>query len=316
VSTGTIEYASWDQLDPIFTLARRRLFQDPEWRYGPRRVHEVARRVFDRFRVHGGIEGKVYCDLGCGEHHPFGTSAILLLNGAASTVALDRVKFDLARAAEALFDLLTDCLIDPDSWHWRDGSRGDFLKRIEQFDLRALRAGDLERGIADVPMRLVSSELSDCPIGEGSIDRMSSQAALEHFLDFERAISRLRSMMAPEGIAYHAIDLVDHRSYVDPQRYHWWSFLAEGSDWSDGLCNRLRYSEIRKKVEEAGFEILRFDGARRAMPPGFESQIRGRFAEMPRDELETYGIECVIRNPIVRTAAATPIVRPVTICPS
>ena len=288
----------WHELDRIYSSTRRRLYADPDWRYGPPRVHEVAKEGFDALQPYMSVEGKVYCDLGCGAYHPYGVSAAMFLNGAARTIALDLQDSERERAAEALADLLCDCLVHPEQWHWSAVAREHFFEAIRVFDLKALQKGQLATGLARAPLKHVVSDIYTGAIRlleEDSIDIMSSRAVLEHFLDFGSAVKRLFDVMRKGGVAYHHIDLVDHRAYEDP-RYHWWSFLAEGENWSDGLVNRLRSSEIRSHLENVGFEILRFENRMGKMPEGFARQLRGRFRDMPEAELNVITVSCVLRK--------------------
>ena len=102
--------------------------------------------------------------------------------------------------------------------------------------------------------------------------------------------------MSPGGVAYHLIDLVDHRSYVSLD-YHQWSFLAEDEQWSDGVCNRLRANEIYEYFERTGFEIVAYDVTKKVeMPIGFRKQLKGRFASMSDEELNTLQIACLIKK--------------------
>ena len=125
---------------------------------------------------------------------------------------------------------------------------------------------------------------------------MSSRAVLEHFLDFEMACHKLWALMSPGSVAYHEIDLVDHRAYGS-LKYHWWSFLAEDEQWSDGLCNRLRASEIREYFERTGFEIIAYDARDKVeMPIEFRKQLKGRFASMSDEELNSIRVVFLIKK--------------------
>lgn len=125
---------------------------------------------------------------------------------------------------------------------------------------------------------------------------MTSRSVLEHFLDFDVAVDRFFALMRKGGVASHYIDLVDHRAYGSSD-YHYWSFLAEDENWSDGLVNRLRSSEIKSSFERAGFEILRYENRVAEMPVGFRKLIVGRFREMTEEELSATGVFCVLRKP-------------------
>ncbi|MFQ5486282.1 MAG: methyltransferase domain-containing protein [Desulfobacterales bacterium] len=265
----------WEELDRLFTYCRRQLSAKPEWRYGPTRVHEVAKEGFDGVSKFTTLKNKVYCDLGCGNYHPFGVSAVMFLNGAGSTIALDLQDCDKHRAAEALADLLCDCCCT-NRWNWTGVDKLDFLNKVQQFDIDALQEGRLEEGLAGLPLRRILTDIHNPILEENSIDIMTSRAVLEHFLNFGVAVERLFALMRKGGVACHHIDLVDHRAYVNPN-YHYWSFLAEDDAWSDGLVNRLRSCEIRPYFERAGFEILHYENRIGKMPDGFITQVAGRF---------------------------------------
>jgi len=292
------EGETWRTFEPIYTRIKRRLIKEPLWRYNPQFVRVTAKSAYDVLVQHVSVEDKTYCEIGCGEHHPCGTSAIMYINGASSVIATDLRDTDRKRAAEALYDLLLDCLAHPEDWHWSGLSRDDYLARIYSFNLKALREGDFDAGIAAVPIKHVVTNIYETAIKSESIDVMSSRAVLEHFLDFELACKKLYSLMSADSVAYHKIDLVDHRGYDESLNYHWWSFLAEDEQWSGDSGNRLRSSEIREYFEKTGFEILSFDDRERdEMPIGFREKIKGRFAKMSDEELSIIRIACVLKKP-------------------
>ena len=279
-------------------MLRHKLAASPDWRYGPDGIRTRARRAFERILPLTDIRGKAYAEIGCGAHHPLGTSAVAYLNGVASTLALDVTPIDLPeRAAEALYDLLVECLARPGEWHWSAIGRAEFLDRVRHFDLEALRAGRLAEGLGRAAVRHTVADLYTCELKPGSVDILLTWAVLEHFPDPARAVRALFDLTATGGLAVHAVDLTDHRALVDPDRYHRWSFLAEDEDWSDGLCNRVRYGEFLDLFRGAGFEIVAAPVQRAALPEGFRARLQGRFARMPDDELSVFAFDCVLRKP-------------------
>lgn len=291
-----LDNMGWEQLDPIFKYCRRRLFADPNWRFGPKRVHEVAGEAFRALSMFHEIKNARYADMGCG-HHPFGTSSIFYLNGAASCTGLDLRRSRDAEAAQALFDLLVDCLVAPEDWRWGDISRDAFLKKLQDFDLSALREGHLEKGLNRASLEYKVSDITKNTLPDNAFDVMSSRAVLEHFLDFDQAVTELYRIMAPGGHAYHAIDLVDHRWYDHPETYHMWSFLAEPPEWTDGVCNRLRAGQFKEKFEQAGFKVVRFDRIREPLPAGVRDKVAPPYHGMSDEELETTGVHIVVHKP-------------------
>lgn len=286
----------WIKVDELYTALRREIRSRRDWRHGPKRVHEVAKEGFDAVSAHLNLEGKRFCDLGCGIYHPFGVSAAMYLNGVGSALGLDLNRGDPRRAAEALADLLLDCLAFPDRWHWSGIPRAEFMERIRRFNLAALMDGNLAAGLEGLPLENCITDIHSPELPEGSIDIMTSRAVLEHFLDFGRAVERFFALLSPGGVAAHVIDLVDHRAYDGPA-HHYWSFLAEDETWSDGLVNRLRSCEIRPHFERVGFEILHYENVHKEMPVGFAAQVKGRFKAMPVEELNITTVRCVLRKP-------------------
>ena len=155
----------WKLTDPIFASLRQQLNATSQWRFGPDYTYGSAKWVFDNLQRFVSIRGATYCDLGCGLHLPYGTSTILFLNDAAACVALDiQDTRDPARSAIALYDLLVDCLAFPERWSWNDCSSADIQRKVRLFDLTALREGDLEAGVANLPITHVVRDLKESPI--------------------------------------------------------------------------------------------------------------------------------------------------------
>lgn len=294
---STLKEMDWTKVDNLYTALRRELQSRPEWRHGPDRVLTVAKEGYDAVKAYAPLVGQTFCDLGCGVYHPYGISTVMYLNGARSTLGLDLHRSDARRAAEALADLLKECLAFPDRWHWSPLPRAEFLARIRHFDLAALSMGNLEKGLGDLPLKTCITDIHNPALSEGSFDIMSSRAVLEHFLDFGRAVERIYALLRPGGVASHVIDIVDHRAYDGPN-HHFWSFLAEEESWSDGVVNRLRSCEIRPHFERAGFEIQRYDTTAEKMPDGFRAQVKGRFTAMTDEELNITTVHCIIRKPL------------------
>jgi hypothetical protein len=263
-------------------------------------VREVSAQVFDALLPLTRIEGKSYFDLGCGEHNPYGMSALMYLNGAEQTVALDLDPAEPRRSAEVLADFLMECLAEPEAWNRQGLAPDSFLSRVRRFNLKALRAGDLAAGLAGLPLRHLQANVLDAVTDGLQVDLMSSRSVLEHVDHFPKVAARLAGMMKPGGLAYHTIDLVDHRAYTDPGHCHYWSFLAEGDDYNDrqpyGFVNRLRATEIRRCFEQAGFEILRYDVDRQPMPEGFRAKLTDKFAGPSDEELSATGVYCLLRK--------------------
>jgi SAM-dependent methyltransferase len=234
VILSDIEGKKWQDLDPIYATVRRKLFGAHEWLLGPLHVIGSAKRVIANLAKCGlDIQNKVYCDLGCGTQHPYGTSTLMYINGADSAIATDLSPLkNNRRTAEALYDLLLQCLAHPDDFHLTQISREEYFSRIYTFNLKALKKGELINGLANIPIRHIVTSIYEPEILPETIDIISSRAVLEHLLEFEKACSQMYSLMKSGGIGIHFVDFVDHRAYKSSE-YHYWSFLAEeDEEWS------------------------------------------------------------------------------------
>lgn len=297
-SVDILEGRWWEELDTIYTLCRRLLRANPDWRQYPCRVRDVAMKGYAMLHKSVDFEEKSFVDFGCGTHHPYAMAAVMYLQGASSCLALDRNDADPKRSAEALGDLVCDWICFPGKWNWRGVSEDAYMKRVKQFNLEALLNGHLEEGLAGVPLRhLVHDMMNDVPLPDGSADVLASWDVLEHVTNMQTTMNRLYAMMRPGGVAYHAIDLTDHRIHWNPN-VHKWSFLANTDDFSDSGCsNRLRWCEIRPSIERAGFKIIMCKKQIEPIPEGVKAQFIERFQSMPDEELNIVGVECVLQKP-------------------
>lgn len=291
---------AWYQMEDLFTISRRFLRERPDsWRQGPGRILSVAPRAYECYRQHTPILGKTYLDLGCGRFHPFGMATYFYLNGLEKGYCIDPAEADKPRASEALYDLLCDALARPELWKQNEVSWEEYFSRIRSFDLYALREGDLDKGLGDAPLEHhVTDAAVPGMLPEGKIDLVSSRSVLEHCLDLDSVLRQMYSIMSPGGIGFHEIDLVDHRVYSDPERYHYWSFLTEGNlGEEDKLCNLLRSCQILDIVNEIGFEVLEQSPGRVDLPAGLRAQLRPEYQQFSDEELQVIGLKIIVRKP-------------------
>ena len=293
-------HRKWPLAEEIFTTTRRYLRSVPQsWRYGPDRILIVAPEHYKKITSTTSIKGKTMLDLGCGKFSPYGNLTYFYLNGIEKGYALDIETSDPERNAESLYDLLCHALAHPDRWKQDEVEETEYFERIRNFDLDALAVGDLAKGVANVPLEHIVCDIGACEqIQESSIDIMISQAVLEHFLDYKKAISRLWDIMSPEGIALHAIDLVDHRTYGDPVNYNAWSFLTKDNLGNENkVCNLLRSQDWLEIFETSGFELLDSEFWGHEMPDTVFKQLRPEFSKYSREELERTGVSALLKKP-------------------
>jgi SAM-dependent methyltransferase len=291
----------WKLIDPLYCLLRDRLFAMPQWRFGPQYAYECAKWVFDRVKDLADIRDAVFCDLGCGRHSPYGIAAVFYLNGARRCIATDiEDPDDPARAARALYELLIDCLTNPDKWRWSGIGRMDFLDRIYAFDLEALRAGELAKGLANVDVEYVQADFCETSIEEDSVDVMASRSVLEHIPDLDAAARNMFKLLKPGGVAFHFVDMADHGIYGPGANRDYWTFL-ESADWR-GHTNRLRVHEVEAGLAGAGLSVSRVHTQSVPMPADLQERLSEPWRDMPDDVLEVIRAGFAVRKPNAASA--------------
>jgi len=285
-------------LDSIYSETRRILYKNNNWRFGHDRTKIVVNEFMEYLNRHVDVRDKTYLDLGCGKHQPFGHSTIMYLNGAKKTIAFDLDKYDDdRRASEALYDLLAECALNRKKWMFSDSiTEKEFLDRIDSFESDELRFGNFLNGIKENPLSHIQGNIETIDFPDNSVDILTSKSVLEHFLNFEVAMKNCYRFMATNSFSFHSIDLVDHRVYGNEKKYDYWSFLTEGEEWTDNLCNRLRSSEIKAIFEKVGFEILEWDEKKHPLPQNLRKKLKGKFSKMTDEDLSVTGIKCILKK--------------------
>ncbi|MFY9260223.1 MAG: class I SAM-dependent methyltransferase [Gallionella sp.] len=292
--TSTVSHRQYDEK---YTEGRRNLWNDIVWRQGPERVYDVSSQAVSGFARYGASgEGGSYLEIGSGPYHPLGVTTIMYLNGLTPSIAFDRSGTNTRRAAEALYDLLAACALEPQRWNMTGQDPQQFLERIYSFNIPALKQGDLHRGVVQTGLEYIIGDLQATPLADESISFASSRATLEHIADFRGGMSEMYRILKPGGISVHSIDLADHRVYRDRNGYNMWSFLQEDERWSDGLCNRLRAHEIVDIASSVGFTVEVLEVERGEIPPETFGKLHSKYAAMGRDKVEITSMVCVFRK--------------------
>jgi SAM-dependent methyltransferase len=292
-ATEIIDHRVYDEM---LTKGRRMIWNDKEWRQGPERAFDVSSQAIQAITKYQPIQDKTYMEVGCGPYSPLGVSAVMYLNGVERSLAFDRVQTNNQRTAEALYDLLAECALNPNRWNISNQPEKVFMDRIKSFDANALKNGNLENGILHTNLNYALGNIEEIPLPDNSVSIVSSRATLEHVKDFEKGMSELYRITRVDGISFHSIDLADHRMYKNPRQYNMWSFLQEDENWSDGLVNRLRLSEILNYAQKAGFDVDILETDRHEIPDDIYNNFHHKYSTMPREELEVTNVLCVFKK--------------------
>lgn len=191
-------------------------------------------KAIEAFRIHGAsIRGKTVCIPGIG-YKPFAAYPFLL-EGAAKVVCNDireiEREFDTQsyEAAETLLNLFN--------------SEKQRVGRVSGVEAK-------ERG----ELQLLGNQgFENVQIAEDSIDLLFTVSVLEHVKEVENFIEKTFTSLKPGGLAYHSVDLRDHRNFNKPL-----AFLYETSMEYQivNTENRLRASQFIDQFTKRGFEII------------------------------------------------------------
>jgi SAM-dependent methyltransferase len=243
-------------------------------------------------------EGGSFVDLGCGAHDPLALSTYYYANGFRSAHAYDLLAPRHPMfSALAMYDLLANMRLFPERYCRNGVSPETVLARIGDFDVEAFEAGDLERGLRNMggKVTLDARDLVQGDLEPGSVSLLVSFAVLEHVSDLPGVSSYIYRLLKPGGVAFHFVDLADHRSYRADSGIGPLGFLCE--ETAPPHMNRIRAPQQLAAQREAGFEILSEARQKVVLPEGIRANLIPRFADLSDDDLATIGLTVVLRKP-------------------
>jgi len=288
----------WQVTDKIFSICRRNLVNNEFWIPGVVRTVNVARKYFSYLSAHDYSKELPFLDLGCGVFNPFGVSSVFYLNGQKECWGLDQSGYDQNRAAEAILDLIMHAAIQPQDIQFsKIQDSQNIISRVEDFPIEAVRMGRFSKALMKMGLRNDVCDIREFNKKHPDIlfGVVCSHTVLEHFLDTQECMRALKNLSAPEAIHYHYIDFVDHRGYTQPNKYDWWSFLEVDRAEQDTLCNKLRCSEFRNCLENAGFEIIKWEPETTELPAGLRRRLHSSWKDTSDEDLKTLRVSCVLR---------------------
>ncbi len=160
-------------------------------------------------------------------------------------------------------------------------------------------AGTLEVVLERCGARYLTGGLSSLrELESATLDFVWSHAVLEHVRrsHFAEFVAQLRRVMKPGALASHRVDLRDHLGGgLNNLRFPERVWEAEWMARSGFYTNRIRYSEMLRMFEVAGFEVQvtqvdRFDSLPTPRP-----RLARPFADLDTEELCVSGFDVLLR---------------------
>ena len=267
-------------------------------KYGHAKLRSKIRSVTGFLRQHTLPKGG-FVELGCGAHDPIAMSTFFYLNGFEPSCGVDLLPPRVEQySALSMYDILANMKLFPARYVWRGGDPEALAARIDTIDVAKFESGDFWGGLDSMAgkVRLIDEDLLICDLQPGSIALLTSFAVLEHVTDIGGIFSRCFDLLAPGGIAYHFIDLADHRSYRGDDTFTAFSFLTE--DEAPPNMNRVRAPQFTEAALAAGFELLVDRRILAEMSLAEAENLVAPFAMMARDDVATTKQHLVLRKPV------------------
>lgn len=239
-----------------------------------------------------------FIELGCGAHDPIGLSMYFYLNGFEPACGIDLLPPRVERfSAMSMYDILSNMKMFPERYCWPGSEPADIERRIGAIDVEKFENGDFWGGLAglDGRVNLLTEDLLDCDLEPGSIALFTSFAVLEHVTDLAGIFERCYDLLAPGGIAYHFIDLADHRSYRGDGGFGPLAFLYE--DVAPANMNRLRAPSFIAAALAAGFEVLVDRRIAETLPEADHARMVEPFRSMAIEDVAIIKQQIVLRKP-------------------
>lgn len=192
--------------------------------------------VLELIRRHGHDVGRRAAVVGCGEV-PW-APVRFLAEGAEEVIANDLLPVGDTWDANALDEIV------------------EAMRRVAPGPAGRLaaRRRDLPEGAGFEGLQSVGgTPFEEVPVPEGSLDLIFSTSVLEHVMRPREVYAAMARAVRPGGIAYHSVDLRDHRDFSEPL-----AFLAMTDEEyaPNATENRLRASEHVRLLTQSGFRVL------------------------------------------------------------
>jgi hypothetical protein len=261
-------------------------------------------KLAGKIRTLTGSIGKVtlpqggFLELGCGAHDPLGLAIFFYLNGLTPAYGVDLLPPRTPHySALSMYEILAHIKMFPGRYTWGGKRPIDVINGLRTINVAAFETGDFAAGLESLAgnVELLAEDLLHCPIEPGSIALLTSFAVLEHVSNIGSIMRRCFELMAPGGIAYHFVDLADHRSYRGDGAYGPLSFLTEAT--APANMNRLRAPQVAAAATAAGFQIVKDQRAGVDLTPELQAQLVPPFAAMTPADVAVIKQHLVLRKP-------------------
>lgn len=240
-----------------------------------------------------------FLELGCGAHDPLAMAMFFYLNGLTPAYGVDLLPPRTPYfSALSMFEILAHVKMFPGRYVWGGKRPIDVINQLRTIDIAAFERGDFNAGVESVEgkVNLLAEDLLTSSIEAGSIALLTSFAVFEHVTEVDAIFRRCFELMVPGGIAYHFIDLADHRSYRGDGQFGPLSFLTE--ERAPANMNRHRAPQFAAAAQAAGFEVIKDQRSSGDLTAALQGQLVAPFDTMVPADVAVIKQHLLLRKPL------------------
>ncbi|MBA1333131.1 hypothetical protein QQ73_19415 [Candidatus Endoriftia persephone str. Guaymas] len=162
------------------------------------------------------------------------------------------------------------------------------------------QAGSLDAILSVCGARYLTEGLKSLhEIEADSIDLIFSQAVLEHvrLAEFDPTLAEFRRILRPGGLCSHQVDLKDHlAASLNNLRFSKRLWESDFFASSGFYTNRIRYGEMLKRFEAAGFAVEVCGEERWDALPLARTKLNQAFQQIPDQQLLISSFDVLLRS--------------------
>jgi hypothetical protein len=215
----------------------------------------------------------------------------LYLCGAREIWTIDLEPLLRPAAVKQVIDFYIECGADGTLENYLPGFRRDRAETLNSVSADALVEAPAKL-LARLNMHVLVLDAQKTPIPPGAVDFFLSSGVLEYIPRpvLQGILAESRRTAAPGAVMSHRLNLVDQYSYFDASitPFNFLRYTEKQWQWRNSPLiwqNRLRISDYRALVAEAGFELVREESTSGSAEELAKVKLAPQFGNYTREDL-------------------------------
>ena len=240
--------------------------------------YDTITKHFEQLKQRNPVAHPVCLELGPGDSAA--SAVIAFANGAAKTYLVDAGAF-IAHQVSVYSELL------------------NYMRAQKKITISPIVFNTMEEYFAQTHSEYLTEGLKSLKtIPSQSVDYIWSQAVLEHvrLSEFGETMRELKRILKPNGWMSHRVDLQDHLQHsLNNLRFSKKLWESDFFAKSGFYTNRIRYRQMVKYIEEAGFFVEVTHLNKWDKPPLPRAKMNVEFRDLSEEELCVFGFNILAR---------------------